>query len=72
MILLPVPDRFYLGQVRKRYAHTWETVTGRCNCPNVALSRARMCMQRDDFRARVILVDDSSHRGPVPLAELSA
>lgn len=60
---------FYLGQVRRRNALGWETVTGRCNAPNVAMARALLSMSDGDVAARVILVNDAP-QGPTVVKEV--
>lgn len=51
------PKVFFLGQVRKHGAQTWETVTGKCQSAEGAMSKAVLSMKPTDFRARCIMVD---------------
>ncbi len=69
LLLLEPPERYYLGQVRRRYGQVWETVTCKCRSPGTAFTRALMSMTDDDYRARAILVDESNPHGPVPVLE---
>lgn len=57
------PKTFFLGQVRMHGAHTWETVTGRCQSAESAMAKAALAMKPTDFRARVLMLD---HEGWYP------
>lgn len=51
------PSGYFIGQVRKRGAKTWETVTGRCRSGEAALAKALLAMRPSDSRARALFVD---------------
>lgn len=71
LMLLPQLRRFYLGQVRSAHGQAWETVTGRCQRPGVAIAKAMLSMERTDWRARAVLIDESAPTGPVTVQEWS-
>lgn len=52
------PCGYYLGQIRRAGARRWQTVTGRCQSAESAMSRATAKM-RHMKRARVLFVDSS-------------
>lgn len=53
----------YLGQIRRAGARRWQTVTGRCQSAESAMSRATAKMQHMK-RARVLFVDSSGWYEP--------
>lgn len=57
MIYLHAPKVFYLGQVRTINGRIWETVTGKCQSAEGAMSKAVLAMKETDFRARVLMLD---------------
>jgi len=58
------PAGYYLGQVRRRGAQRWRTVTGKCKTDTAAMARAVLAMNSDDKRARVIWCTYDGWYGP--------
>lgn len=48
------PAGYYLGQVRRRGARRWRTVTGRRKTMESAMAGATLKMHKHDLRARVL------------------
>lgn len=57
------PCGYYLGQIRRAGARRWQTVTGRCQSAESAMSRATARMQHMK-RARVLFIDDCGYYEP--------
>lgn len=54
---------YYIGQVRSVGCRKWDTVTGRCQTAESALSRAALKM-RHRKRARALFVDTTGYYDP--------
>ncbi len=64
IVHIHAPAGYYLGQVRRRGAKLWRTVTGKCTTDTGAMARAVQSMRADDKRARVIWCDRDGWYGP--------
>lgn len=60
----------YIGQVRRRGAQRWSTVTGRCKTGESAMAKAATKM-RGMQRARVLFIDGSGWYAPTLVMECS-
>lgn len=65
------PKGYFLGQVRRKGANRWETVTGRCRSDISAMSKAILNMTRHHKRARVIWVTTDGWYDPTVVMEAS-
>lgn len=65
------PQAFFLGQVRRYGAQTWETVTGKCTTPEGAMRKALLAMNPNDHRARAIWVTSCGWYEPKVVLEAS-
>lgn len=68
-IHIHAPKSHFIGQVRRRGARRWETVTGKCKTWNSALSRAVSAMKNNHHRARALMIDDAGYYGPTIVGE---
>ncbi len=64
MIHLHAPKVFYLGQVRPIRGRIWETVTGKCQSAESAMSKAVLSMRETDQNARVLMLDYEGYYPP--------
>ncbi len=71
LVHISIPRGHYLGQVRRRGARRWRTVTGKCRSETAAMAKAALSMGRDDKRARVLFIDNSGWYEPHVCMEAS-
>lgn len=64
LVHINIPRGHYIGQVRRRGARRWRTVTGKCRSETAAMAKAAIAMGRDDKRARVLFIDNSGWYEP--------
>ena len=60
---------YFLGQVRRVRSREWEAVTGKCNSPAIAYTRAQLAMVEDVAAARVLFVHPAGCLASRVLAE---
>lgn len=65
------PPGYFLGQVRRRGAQRWQTVTGKCRSDTSAMAKAVSAMERYHKRARVIWVTTCGYYEPNVVMECS-
>lgn len=64
LVHISIPRGHYIGQVRRRGAKRWRTVTGKCRSDTAAMAKAARAMDREDKRARVLFIDTSGWYEP--------
>jgi len=65
------PPCYYIGQVRRRGARKWRTVTGKVKSPKSAAIRAIQAMGDEDKRMRVLMIATCGYYGPAIVMEAS-
>jgi len=71
LVHINIPRGHYIGQVRRRGARRWRTVTGRRQRSETAMAAAVLAMGEDDKRARVLFIDASGYYEPNVTMECS-
>lgn len=70
LVHINIPRGYYIGQVRRRGARRWQTVTGKCKTAERAMSRAVNVMAGYQ-RARCLFCDVDGWYGATVVLEAS-